>query len=152
MYFEYSSAQNYVRTLTQGLTVRDTKKHTGNYRRVTTQLAFGSDVLKSYISKIRTIIESLGISDQLQKSVGIFRLLYLEAASMSEILRYGKFYRIKNETVKAQGSVIMSFFIYVKILTTTFVRDFINRKFVITQKELKLKSKITISLSLESKI
>ena len=34
MYFDYSSAQNYVRTLTQGVRLSDSRKQTGNYKRV----------------------------------------------------------------------------------------------------------------------
>jgi hypothetical protein len=53
MYFTYVSAQNYVRTLTQGVRLTDARDLKADYKRLTTQTARGTDLLKGSVSFIR---------------------------------------------------------------------------------------------------
>jgi hypothetical protein len=53
MYFTYTSAQNYVRTLTQGVKLTDNKKLTGNYKRSATQAVKVNSALKRFETFIR---------------------------------------------------------------------------------------------------
>jgi hypothetical protein len=92
MYFLYTPAQHYVRTLIQGVTLADTGKPAVAYRR--------------------------------------------RAA----------------ETVQARGSVFRSLFIFVRLLTVSFVRDFIIRRFLKSNEELILKSCVCREIELDSKI
>jgi len=66
MYFTYTSAQNYVRTLTQGVKLTDSRKLTGNYKRSLTQTAGVSSLLGRFETFFRncvmTVNNSMGIS------------------------------------------------------------------------------------------
>jgi len=65
MYFTYTSAQNYVRTITQGVSLSDTRRLTGNYYRKSTQTAGINSLLKrfetSYRKCIMTVYNSMNI-------------------------------------------------------------------------------------------
>ena len=56
MYFTYTSAQNYVRTLTQGVTLSDIRKINAEYKRNVTQTACIDSVLKTYETFFRNCI------------------------------------------------------------------------------------------------
>jgi hypothetical protein len=92
-YFTYTSAQNYTRTLTQGITLTDTRKLTGAYKRSATQTVKGTTVLgrfegfarslvqtakstmtlKASPTLIRKLIQQTGVSDTVQRFLSILR-------------------------------------------------------------------------------
>jgi hypothetical protein len=78
--------------------------------------------------------------------------LYEEACSNAEPTRQIEYYRIEKDTVKAEGIALKGLLIFVKILTTSLVRDFILWRFLIAREELVLKSCIAREIILESKI
>ena len=56
------------------------------------------------------------------------------------------------DTVHAAGSVFRGLTIFVRIITTSFVRDYLLRRFLVAREELVLKSCITRDITLDSKI
>ena len=233
MYFTYDSpAQNYVRTLTQGVRLNDSRKLTADYKRSSTQTARASTSLSRFetfirqcvqnvrntmslarlpvflrfvndniriteeiknnrelsrkcedeakaseeikrsqglfrniydnltgtekisfsVLFVRSISETQGITDTIQKLGAYIRGLYVEAGSMAEPIRWGDFYRVEKNTVQAEGALFRGLLIFVKLLSTSIVRDFVLRRFLIAREELVLKSCITRDLILESKI
>jgi hypothetical protein len=68
MYFTYSSAQNYVRTLTQGVRLSDNRKITGDYKRSALQ----SVRINSALSRFETIVRKCVIT--VQNTMNISRL------------------------------------------------------------------------------
>ena len=172
MYFTYTSAQNYVRTLTQGIRLTDARSIKTDYKRVTEQNVLGSDNNRSSFlflrecfsnvisnislsrtsSIIRTITENHGLTDTFKRINEYFYNLYEVAGSIAETKRYGDYFRAKNDTVHAVGSVFRHLLVFIKLLSTSLVRDFILRRFLIAREEIVLKSCITRELTLESKI
>jgi hypothetical protein len=232
MYFTYTSAQNYTRTLTQGITLTDTRKLTGNYKRSATQTVKGitallrfaafprqcfetvynTSVLKAFPTLIRSVIEyvravigmyegrglsrncvetikagsetkrSQGFYRRTQEGVGgtdttSFPVLFLrslpetveltdsktqwavyirglrvEAASIAETRHGGEYYRKQTEMVQAAGIPFRSLLIFVRLITTSFVRDFLLRRFLKSNEELVLKSPVCRELILDSTI
>jgi hypothetical protein len=232
MYFTYTSAQNYVRTLTQGVSLSDTRKLVTDYKKVLLQTvnvnttlsrfetffrqclmnatssmgifripAFyrkaadqtvisdliknnrsvnrrceeialvndavkrsqgffrkltdsltGTDITTYPVLFVRSVSETQGISDIICQCGEYIRGLYDIAEGLSELNRQGEFYRNETETVRAEGSVFRGLFIFIRILTTSLVHDFVLRRFLIAREELALKSCITREIILDSKI
>ncbi len=231
-YFTYSNAQNYVRTLTQGVTLTDIRTLTGYYKRGITQNAkvietrqvsvgiirkitqtvkitdfvlkfpmfirsifeqiilneifthkrelkrkcadtavFSSDLkrgqlflkvlvdsLKAFdesnftVLFIREIKETSGITDVLKSIREYIKVLQDVAGNIAETIRKGEYFRTERDTVQAGGSALRHLFIFLRILTVSFVRDYIIRRFLVAREELSLKSVITREIVLESKI
>jgi hypothetical protein len=232
MYFTYSSAQNYVRTLTQGVTLIDNRKLIGAYKRSaienvkgTTGLsrfatfprqclmtAYNSMALKHFPTLIRSCLEQVRASMSVFENRGLARVLpetvqadstahrsqgfyrkaqegvrgndtlsvpvvflrslpetaaaiettghwgaYIrglrfEAGSLAETVHGGAYYRTQTETVQAHGSVFRGLLIFVRLLTTSLVRDFLLRRFLKSNEELVLKSGICREITLDSAI
>jgi len=100
----------------------------------------------------RTLQETLGITDTFQQVRNYIRCLYVEAGNLAETACGGNSYRTINDTVQAEGAAFRHLLIFVKILTTSLVRDFIIRRFLIAREELVLKSCVTREITLDSKI
>jgi hypothetical protein len=232
MYFTYTSAQNYVRTLTQGITLTDTRKPIGNYKRNATQTVMGTtalsrfaafprkcletvyntSILKALPTLIRSVIEhvravtdmyksrgllrncneTIKAGSETQRSQGFYRKtqdnvrgtditsfpvlffralpetlrlmdtktqwgayirgLRTEAASRAEIRHGGDYYRKQADTVQAAGIPYRSLLIFVRLVTTSFVRDFLLRRFLKSNEELVLKSPVCREITLDSTI
>jgi hypothetical protein len=73
MYFTYTSAQNYIRTLTQGVTFTDTRKPTGTYKRAMSMNADGITLLAHASDYYRKHINALNISDTASRFRGFVR-------------------------------------------------------------------------------
>jgi hypothetical protein len=231
-YFNYTSSQNYTRTLTQGITLMDTRKLTGNYKRSATQAVRGTTALsrfatfprqcletvynaaglKALPTLIRSVLEHVRAVTDMNKSRGLLRnctetvkvgsetkrsqgfyrktqegvggtdvtsfpVLFLrslpetveltdtktkwaayvrglrtEAASMAETRHGGEYYRKQADTAQAAGVAFRSLLIFVRLLTTAFVRDFLLRRFLKSNEELVLKSPVCRELILDSTI
>jgi len=132
MYFSYVSSQNYIRTLTQGVTLDDTKKENAMFNRFVSDTQCVFDFLQMFKTYIITILE--------------------KAKCLTGMFREGNFFRKKADLIHAQGSVFKHLIITIKILTNLFVRDYIIRRFLIAKENLILKSIITKDLILKSKI
>jgi hypothetical protein len=172
MYFDYSSAQNYVRTLTQGVSLTDSLKLTGEYKRGIEQLVQAKDIPTGLLTLCRNIIEavkgidqisfsvflirsmkeSLTISDYLGQLKSLFRRLIDKAYSIDEVKGGWVINRFIADTAIVAGAVFRGLLIFVKILTTSLVRDFILRQFLVAREELFLKSCITRELTIDSKL
>ena len=232
MYFTYTSAQNYVRTLTQGVTLNDSRKLMADYKREMVQTVNGSGLTKAAMSLfrqcvmnaansmnlsrilellrssdeqisitdkpgnsrniprtceemalvsddarrsqgfirglidglkvtdssfypvlfVRSITDTQNIVDTYQQWSAYIRGLYDEAGNIAETEHQAEYYRTETETVKAYGSVFRGLIIFIRLLTTSLVRDFILRRFLVAKEELVLKSCITRDIILDSKI
>jgi len=78
--------------------------------------------------------------------------LKIETAIIAETERNGDFFRTHNDTVNVEGFSFRHLFIFIKLFTTSLVRDFILKRFLVSKEQIELKSLITKNLTLESKI
>ena len=232
MYFTYSNPQDYVRTLTQGVTLNETTKSIAEYKRIAIQNVkindntksaffflrqcvskvynnmtisrkpeffrsvfenintgselknrreikrnivetknitetiaryrgftsiiidnlFSTDDMKSNVLIIRIIKNTQIVSDVFTKINEYFCKLYEEAGIIEQIEKNGKFNRKQTDSITADGSVLRKLSIFIKLVSTCFVRDFLLKRFLIAREEIVLKSKVTLELTLESKI
>jgi hypothetical protein len=100
MYFTYTSAQNYTRTLTQGVRLTDTRKQTGNYKRSATQTVRGTSVIKGFETFYRSIVQTVKSSMILKGSPTLIRKLIQQAGASD---RAGRLLSILRKAVQQRG-------------------------------------------------
>ena len=172
MYFTYTSAQNYVRTLTQGVRLTDTKNMTADYKRSSTEQVQANSFLRKIHEINRSLKEVVQGLDKSFSSVLFFRSVQ-EAVTIKEMFHHlGAFLRglidkagvdceakpgrvflhTLTETVQAADFVFRGLLLSIRIVTQAFVRDYFLSRFLKARQEIELKSCICIELILESKI
>ncbi|MDR0795900.1 MAG: hypothetical protein LBE79_07630, partial [Tannerella sp.] len=172
MYFEYTNAQNYIRTLTQGVSLSDNRRMIADYKRNTTHTVRATATPKGIRLFLLTIVEAVRGMDKIAVSVFYFRSL-LEKATATEnansirLFFRGLFENVKisseeksgwiiphrlTETVHAADRVSRGLMLLVRIVTGAFVRDYIIGRFLKARSELALKSCITREIVLDSRI
>jgi hypothetical protein len=85
MYFTYTSAQNYTRTLTQGVTLADSRKLAGAYQRAALMNAQGTTVLAHSAHYYREHINSVSVCGVLKRFRGFCRSI-TEQIQTTELL------------------------------------------------------------------
>jgi len=172
MYFTYSSSQNYLRTITQGVSLSDSKKFSADFKRNLTQSVQANtsitklqtfkrklqdlsgilDTKFSGMKFLRLIRENSTIADFIGQSQVFFRVL-LENAGIDGEIKTGKIiHRILSDTVKASGYLTRGLHLIVRIFTGLYVRDYLLSRFLVAQSELVLKSCISREIHLDSRI
>jgi hypothetical protein len=152
MYFTYSSAQNYIRTITQGVSLNDKQITSGNYRRGITETAG----VRSAFAKIglffRNCIEAAYTVTHISRLPVFIRKCVMSVNAATRLSRWRSVMRVITEQVKAEGNANGGMFFTVRIVTRLFVRDYLLRRFLKARKELVLKSKVIREIELNSRI
>ena len=172
MYFDYSSVQNYVRTITQGVNLSDSRKLIVDYIRTSKETVQANSIATRLQTIYRKLQESVQGLDNNSCSFLFFRSVK-ETATVSETMKHLRaFFRglvdnvetedktksvreyfIKlTDTVQAVGIVFRGLLLFVRIATALFIKDYILRRFLIAREELTLKSCITREMNIETKI
>jgi hypothetical protein len=81
IYFTYTSAQNYTRTLTQGIKLTDTRKQTGTYKRSMTQTVRGTTATKRLEGFYRSMVQAVKTTMILKGSPTLIRKLIQQAGA-----------------------------------------------------------------------
>ncbi|GHU14822.1 hypothetical protein FACS1894161_5510 [Spirochaetia bacterium] len=128
-----------------------TKRSQGFYRKAQEGVR-GGDTFSFPVLFLRSMPETVRITDCKKHWAAFFRGLRVEAASRAEASYSGEYCRLQADTVQVQSSVFRGLLIFVKLLTTSFVRDYLLRRFLKSNEELAVKSFVTRELILESKV
>ena len=172
MYFTYTSAQNYVRVLTQGISLTDSRRLTADYKRNIVQaVQANSNItkLQSIYRKLkeavqgfdnynytalylRSMIETAAAKDTIRYSGSFFRML-MDCIEAESKLRPGWVIYLKiSDSVRVLGTVFRGLVLFVRIVTGLYIRDFLLVRFLKARQELILKSCISREIILDSKI
>jgi hypothetical protein len=172
MYFTYTNAQNYARTLTQGVNISDSRKLSADYKRNAIQAVQASATpkgirlffltLKEAVHSIdklffpviysRSTIEKTTVTENINTARLFFRFLFDKANVESEEKNGWIISRKLNDIVHAASAASRGLILHVRIVTGGFIRDYLLGRFLKARSELELKSIITREITLESKV
>jgi len=172
MYFTYSSGQNYVRTITQGISLTDNRRKTVEYKRLTTQTVQADTAINKFQAMYRNVQEAIKCFDNVSSPVLFFRKIFealnvndnlkqfreifiglFESLNITSDVKAGRIYFVNiTDTVCAVGVLFRTLFLFVNILTKFFIGDYILNRFLIAKAELKIKSCIVREIVIESRI
>jgi hypothetical protein len=230
MYFTYSSAQAYTRTLAQGVTLLDTRNLAGVYQRNVTQTvrgtttakglawfyrniiqsvkntvilqgsptlivrlaeavatlygmragagfnrgmtdtavsgstprgmvmffrillgrADGGDTTGGLVTRIRILRDTKPVGDETGRVGDYLRGLLVEAGNRAETRHEGDYYRTVEDTAHNEAVPLRHLFIFLRLLTGAYIRDYIIGRFLKSKEELVIKSPICREITLES--
>ena len=113
---------------------------------------YGIDNSENNILFVRSVNETQGITDGIEKWGDYIRGLFIAAGNTAETSHIGGYYRKENDRVQVKGAVLRQIFYVLKIMTKAFVRDFIFGRFLIARKVLILKSCVVREICIDSRI
>jgi hypothetical protein len=104
-YFNYTAvtSQNYIRTLTQGVSLTDSREHTGDYKRSTLETVNTPSVLHSCVSFFRQCVMNVYNSMSLERFPMIIRSIFEHQGISDGLLSNRDLLRQCGETVNAES-------------------------------------------------
>jgi hypothetical protein len=103
MYFTYTSAQNYTRTLTQGITLTDTRKAIGDYKRSATQTVKGTTAVAGLETFYRNLVQTVKSTMSLKGSPTLIRKLIQQAGASDGLGRLLSMLRKPTQTAGVES-------------------------------------------------
>jgi hypothetical protein len=118
--------------------------------RVLFGLAGGGDSTGSFITRMRVIQDTETVGDETGHTADYLRGLFVEAGNMTETTRRGEYYRKQTDTAFTEAVSLRHLFIFIRLLTGSYIRDYITGRFLKSKEEAVIKSPVCREITLES--
>jgi hypothetical protein len=120
--------------------------------RVLFGLAGNGDSTGSFINRMRVIQDRGTAGDETGHTADYLRGLFIEAGNMAETTHRAEYYRKQQDMAHSEAVPLRHLFIFIRLLTGAYIRDYITGRFLKSRDELVLKSPVTREIEVESKI
>jgi hypothetical protein len=112
--------------------------------------AGGVDSTGNFIDRMRIIQDTETIGDETGHAADYLRGLFVEAGNIAETIRRGEYYRKQEDTVHSEAVPLRQLFIFIRLLTGAYIRDYIIGRFLKSKEEVVIKSPVCRELIIES--
>jgi hypothetical protein len=106
----------------------------------------------SFITRMRVIQDRGSAGDEAGRGAEYVRGLFAEAGNMAETSRRGTYCRVQEDTVFSETVSLRHLFMFLRLLTGAYVRDYIIGRFLRSRDELVIKSPVVRETGIESGI
>jgi hypothetical protein len=106
----------------------------------------------SFIGRMRVVQDTETVDDVAGYTADYLRGLFVEAGSIAETARRSEYLRKQQDTALSGAVSLRHLFVFIRLLTGAFIRDFIIGRFLKSNEELVLKSLVCREIVLDSKI
>jgi hypothetical protein len=113
-------------------------------------LAGNEDSTGSFITHMRAIQDTETAIDETGHTADYLRGLFEEAGSIAESTHRGEYYRIQQDTAYSEAVPLRHLFIFIRLLTGAYIRDYIIGRFLKSKEELVIKSHVCREITLDS--
>jgi hypothetical protein len=110
------------------------------------------DTAGSFITRMRIVADTETVEDETGHAADYLRGLFIEAGSIAGTAHRGEYYRVQEDTAGSEGIPLRHLFVFIRLLTGAFIRDYITGRFLKSKEEIVLKSAVCREMRLESKI
>jgi hypothetical protein len=155
MYFQYGTmSENYVRTITQGVCLSDTRAVKSIYKRVIANgVNAAHSTVKSALLFIRRTADAAAVLFYSRRALSARRVIVNGVNAVSSGVKQSLLFFVKiTGTVLAAAPLSRRLFAVVRIVTPAAARDFFIKRFMIAGAGIVIKSKITREIVIESRI
>jgi hypothetical protein len=115
---------------------------------------FGSagseDSTGGFITRMRVIQDTEILGDETGRTADYLRGLFVEAGTIAETTRKGEYYRVQQDTAYSEAVPLRHLFIFIRLLTGAYIRDYIIERFLKSKEEVVIKSHVCREIILNS--
>jgi hypothetical protein len=112
--------------------------------------ANGEDGAGNSVGRIRVVQDTGNAEDAAGHVADYLRGLFVEAGNIVETTHRGTYYRTQQDTAVNEGVALRHLFIFLRLLTGAYIRDYIIGRFLKSKEELIIKSPVCREITLES--
>jgi hypothetical protein len=113
-------------------------------------LADGGDSTGGLVTRIRRIQDTEPIGDDTGHTADYLRGLFVDAGSIAGTTHRGEYHRVQQDTAYSEALPLRHLFIFLRLLTGAYIRDYIIGRFLKSKEELIVKSPVCREITLDS--
>jgi hypothetical protein len=117
------------------------------------RVLFGSagsgDSTGSFISRMRVIQDTETPGDETGYTADYLRGLFVEAGNMAETTLRVEYHRTQQDTAQSEAVPLRHLFIFIRLLTGAYIRDYIIGRFLKSKEEVVIKSPVCREIILD---
>jgi hypothetical protein len=114
--------------------------------------AGGGDSAHRFSTRMRILQNTGTVGDETGHTADYLRGLFAEAGSMAETTHKAEYQRKQQDTTYSEAVSLRHLFIFIRLLTGSYIRDYITGRFLKSREEIVIKSPVCRELTLDSKI
>jgi hypothetical protein len=118
------------------------------------RVLFGSagsgDSTGKFITRMRVIQDMETVVDETGHTADYLRGLFIEAGSIAETTHRAEYHRKQQDTAHSEAVPLRHLFIFIRLLTGAYIRDYIIGRFLKSKEELVIKSPVCREITFES--
>jgi hypothetical protein len=108
------------------------------------------DSTGSFITRMSVVQDTGTVGDDMGHTADYLRGLFEEAGNIAETTRRGEYYRRQQDTVYSEAVPLRHLFIFIRLLTGSYIRDYIIGRFLKSKEEIVIKSPVCWEITIES--
>jgi hypothetical protein len=115
-------------------------------------LAGGRDSAGSFVVHMRLIQDMKTLEDETGHTADYLRGLFIEAGNIAEVTHRGEYHRSQQDTAYSEAVSLRHLFIFLRLITGAYIRDYIIGRFLKSREEIIIKSPVRREIILESRV
>jgi hypothetical protein len=105
-----------------------------------------------FIDRMRVIQDTETIKDDTGHTADYLRGLFVEAGTIAETKHRAEYHRKRQDTAYSEAVPLRHLFIFIRLITGAYIRDYIIRRFLKSREEVIIKSPVCRDLTLDSRL
>jgi hypothetical protein len=115
-------------------------------------MAGSGDSTARFIRRMRVIQDTGTVGDEAGHTADYLWGLFVEAGNMAETTHRGEYHRKQQDTAYSETVPLRHLFIFIRLLTGAYIRDYIIGRFLKPKEEVVIKSLVCRELILDSRL
>jgi hypothetical protein len=120
--------------------------------RILLGLTEGGDSTGGLVTRIRTLQDTETVGDETGHTADYLRGLFIQAGNRAETAHIGDYYRTVMDTAHNEAVPLRHLFIFLRLLTAAYIRDYIIGRFLKSKEEAVIKSPVCREITLDSTV
>jgi hypothetical protein len=112
--------------------------------------AGSGDSTGNFITRMRLIQDTETASDETGHTADYLRGRFEEAGKIAETSHKGEYYRKQQDTAYSEAVPLRQLFIFIRLLTGAYIRDYIIGRFLKSKEEVVIKSPVCREITIDS--
>jgi hypothetical protein len=110
------------------------------------------DSMGRFVDRMRGIQDTETAGDKTGHTADYLRGLFVEAGAIAEASHRGDYRRKQEDTAQSEAAPLRHLFVFIRLITGAYIRDFIIGRFLKSREEIVIKSPVRREITFESRL
>jgi hypothetical protein len=150
--YEMKAGTGFSRSVTDNAGIGSAMRGAVKFFRILSGRVGSGDNSGNFINRMRVIQDMETVKDDTDHTADYLRGLFMEAGTIAETKHKAEYHRKQRDTAYSETVSLRHLFVFIRLITGTYIRDYIIGRFLKSREEVVIKSPVCRELILDSKV